>query len=164
MKLILITTLCFATLFSQAQSIERQVIGSTGGTASGGTIIVTSTVGETAIATLSGSLTLTQGYQQESSQPVSVEEIIVKANFSLYPNPTTGNSKLEITTENVSTSARIELYSADGKLISSQAIKLVAGSKSTTELNLSKQTAGAYFVKIIDSQAKLSKILRIIKQ
>jgi len=147
-----------------AQSIERQVIGCAGGTATVGSVIVTSTVGEVAVETLSGTLILTQGYQQASTQPVSVKEISVKAIFSIYPNPTTNNSILEITAENTNTSTTVELYSPNGKLISSQEIDLVAGSKSTTTLNLSSQAAGVYYIKIRDSQAKLSKTIRLIKQ
>lgn len=164
MKTIITIILFLGYNITSAQSIERAVIGSTGGTVTASTVIITSTVGEVAVASYSGTLTLTQGYQQSNSQSVSVKEIIVKATFSLFPNPTTQNAKLEIITENASASAKIELYSSRGKLISSQVINLIAGIKSTTKINLSSQAAGVYFVKIKDSQSKLSKTLRVIKQ
>ncbi len=61
---IILILLISSNAFSQV-SISRQVIGSTGGTASGSSIMVTSTVGETNIQTLfSVSNILTQGFQQ----------------------------------------------------------------------------------------------------
>jgi hypothetical protein len=147
-----------------AQSIERQVIGSTGGTSSSGTVIVTATAGECAVTTYTGSLILTQGYQQASFQQVSVKEIVINATYSLFPNPTTGLSKLEIITKNMSTSARIEIYSADGKLISSQEVSLVAGSKSIIQLDLTLQAKGVYLLQIKNSDSSLVKTLRIVKQ
>jgi hypothetical protein len=164
MKNILLIGLLISGYTITAQSIERQVIGSTGGTSSSGTVIVTATAGECIVTTYTGSLILTQGYQQTNSQSVSVKEVFVNASFSLFPNPTTGLSKLEITTKNLSTSARIEIYSAAGKLISSQEVSLIADSKSITLLDLTLQAKGVYLLQIKNSDSSLAKTLRIVKQ
>ena len=148
-----------------AQNIERQVIGSTGGTASSGTIIVTSTVGETAITTeTSSSLILTQGFQQANASSTSIEEITAKANYSLFPNPTTDIATLKITAENLNSSATVKIFSIAGKLISTQSLSLSSGVESTLQLDISNRAAGAYIVRITDSSSNLSKTRRLIKQ
>lgn len=165
MKTILLTLIFGTTISISAQSIERQVLGSTGGTFSSSSITVTSTVGETAVATFSGSLTLTQGYQQaDTNNSTSIHEITVKASYSLYPNPTTGKSNLAITTENSNAEIQILIYSAAGKLISTGNQSLIAGTTSRVELDLSIQAAGVYFIKIKDANNHISKTLRVIKQ
>ena len=164
MKTILTTLAILGTMSLSAQTIEKQVIGATGGTATAGTVIVTATVGEVSVKTLSGTLTLTQGYQQGSTGPVSVEEIKVDANYKLYPNPTTNGAKLEITTLNLDADASILLYSKEGKLLSTQKVILTSGVKSTVTIDLKSKEKGVYFVKILDSKSEISKTLRVVKQ
>lgn len=148
-----------------AQSLERQVLGSTGGTASAGSVIVTSTVGEMAVTTAtSSSIILSEGYQQSSSSIVSIDELTIQADYKLFPNPTTNIATLAITTENVNSTATVQVYSLMGQLISTQYLSLSSGVESTLQLDVSNQAAGAYFVKITDSSSALSKTIRLIKQ
>lgn len=164
MKNIIVICLLLTGYVVTAQSIERQVIGSTGGTVAAGSVLITSTIGECAVTTLSGTLTLTQGYQQANdSALVSLSEIAIRATYSLFPNPTSGISTLEITTKKLNTSMNIEVYSLAGKLISTQGILITAGTKSAIELNLTSQANGVYLVTIKEAQAKSSKTIKVIK-
>ena len=66
---ILIFTIALSNFLSAQVTISRQVIGSTGGTSVGATMMLTSTVGEANIQTLFsvGNVILTQGFQQTLS-------------------------------------------------------------------------------------------------
>ena len=65
MKTIIKLVLCLSFCFSQAQSIERQVISSAGTTLSNGTVSLDFTVGELAVTTITnGTTTLNQGFGQ----------------------------------------------------------------------------------------------------
>ena len=66
-KNIICIAIAFAGLHVNAQSIERQVIGSAGTTLSNGTVSLDFTVGELAVTTITdGTTTLTQGFHQET--------------------------------------------------------------------------------------------------
>lgn len=72
---------------------------------------------------------------------VGCEEMNV-ASFSLYPNPSTDVITIDLP-GNISGDARFEIYSNDGKLVSSD--KIIA---SKTSVNLSTMSAGTYFIKV----------------
>lgn len=165
MKPLLNMALCFATLFSQAQTIERQVVGSTGGTATSGNIIVTSTVGELAVSTqTSTNIILTEGYQQASdTNLISVKEIESITVMKLYPNPTRTSSNLEITA-NKDNVVAVTIYSAQGKLIKNSSFQLSAGKQSTIELDITNQASGVYFVKLTGENNAFNKTMRLVKQ
>jgi len=164
MKSLITITFFAVSFYSSAQSLERQVIGSTGGTSITSSLIVTSTVGEVAIATLASSSTiLTQGYQQAViGNSISVNEIENITKMTLFPNPTTNNSKLEITAGQ-SSQVTVAIYSAQGKLIENNTLALEAGVQSSVQLNVANQASGVYFVRITDENLTM-KTLRLIKQ
>jgi len=164
MKFILIILALIGSSSLFAQSIERQVIGSTGGTATAGSLTVTSTVGEMAVTTgTSSNIILTQGFQQASSTTVSIEELGIKADYNLFPNPTTNIATLAIKAENINSTATVQVFSLAGKLISTQSLSLSSGIESKLRLDVSNQAAGAYLVRITDSNSSLSKSMRLIK-
>lgn len=166
MKYILIILAIIGSSSLFAQSIERQVLGSTGGTATAGSVIVTSTVGEMAVTTgTSTSIILTEGFQQSNStSSISIEELEIIADYKLFPNPTTDMATLIITANDINTKATVQLYSLAGQLISTQLLNLTSGAESKLKLDVSNQAAGAYFVRITDSNSSLSKSMRLIKQ
>ena len=165
MKTVLTLILTTITINLSAQSIERQVIGSTGGTATTGSIIVTSTIGEVAVSTSStASIIQTQGYQQAAdSSSVSIAEIENIAKMRLYPNPTTNSAKLEITS-NFNSATTIAVYSMDGKLISSNSLALQSGIESSIQLDVSSQASGIYMIRIIGEDKSFLETMRLVKQ
>jgi len=85
-----------------AQSLERQVIGTSGGfqTASWGTL--SSTIGETmTITMLTSSLILTQGFQQSLQSDLAVNEISSSTPaIQIYPNPAVNRINVAINSSN----------------------------------------------------------------
>ena len=165
MKSLITLILSTIAISISAQSIERQVIGSTGGTATTGNIIVTSTTGEVAVSTNStASIVQTQGYQQAvDSSSVSIAEIENTAKMKLYPNPTTNSAKLEISS-NFNSATTIAVYSLDGKLISSNSLTLTSGIESSIQIDVSAQASGVYIIRIIGEDNSFLETMRLVKQ
>ena len=165
MKSLITLILSTIAISISAQSIERQVIGSTGGTATTGNIIVTSTTGEVAVSTNStASIVQTQGYQQAvDSSSVSIAEIENTAKMKLYPNPTTNSAKLEISS-NFNSATTIAVYSLDGKLISSNSLTLTSGIESSIQIDVSAQASGIYMIRIIGEDNSFLETMRLVKQ
>jgi hypothetical protein len=83
-----------STFIMNAQSIERQVIGSAGTTLSNGTISIDFTVGELAVTTITdGTTTLTQGFHQPTIVlSILVDPVVFLQGAALNPN--TGEESL----------------------------------------------------------------------
>jgi Secretion system C-terminal sorting domain len=118
MKKITIISLAF-TLFTSstsfAQSIERQVIGSAGGSFSG-TFQLDWTAGETVTNTASsGSVILTQGFQQPPAVPNAIKSISTPMQLKVYPVPTSNEVNLIWTGEKPNFT--LQLYSISGALL-----------------------------------------------
>ncbi len=97
-----------------SQSIERQVIGSSGATFVSTTMTLDYTVGDIAIYTVQdeGSV-LTQGFHQPPyAIAVTPEPPIDPTELSLYPNPTSGLVMIEGDTVNT-----VEVYTVTGQRI-----------------------------------------------
>lgn len=92
----LLGLLSLATL--RAQSIERSVIGATGGYAQTSSGSVSSTVGEIATTTVSsGSVILTQGFQQPvQGDFTSIRRPELTVRYQVYPNPTAEALHIEL--------------------------------------------------------------------
>lgn len=78
---------------------------------------------------------------------------LAQEDISIYPNPTNNF----VTLSGVEGSATIELYNVLGKIVLSQKI-----TKDKTEIDLSKETNGVYFIKIITENNSVTK--KIIKE
>jgi hypothetical protein len=73
MKTIIKIMFCLCLCFSQAQTIERQVLGSAGTTLSNGTVSLDFTLGELAVTTITnGTTTLNQGFHQTRKVFISI--------------------------------------------------------------------------------------------
>lgn len=155
MKIYFIPLLLFLSLNVHAQSIERQVIGTTGASYNSGTIILDQTLGESVILTHdNGSIILTQGFHQPSATgSIGISELGTNA-FSIYPNPT--QDVFTVTNES-SEEFEISLYSTDGKLIlREKAMGLI-------QLSLGEYAYGSYYIQLLpESGSRIHS--KIIKQ
>ncbi|MEM6686296.1 MAG: hypothetical protein AAF617_10980, partial [Bacteroidota bacterium] len=92
--LLIITILLFVVFYTNAQTIERQVIGSAGTTLSNANSTIEFSVGETAITTISdGTTTISQGFQQ------GTVKLLIRIHTKVYLqgaalNPFTGQENL----------------------------------------------------------------------
>jgi Secretion system C-terminal sorting domain len=112
--------------------------------------IVTSSIGEPAIFTLSGSnLILTQGFLQPEILPCS------ELNFSYYPNPAKGEIIVEANGCEVQIQV-MELYDSWGRKIT-----VIKPSKDN-KVQLGDISPGVYYIKILLTNTE-SKTIKIVK-
>lgn len=167
MKNLITICLIISGLTARSQTIEKQVIGNLGGISSGGSYSVDCTVGETAVDTFSsGSILLYQGYHHpaDTVNSTSVPEIKLMASAILFPNPTSANAILRISGASVSTNLLVQVYSLEGKLISTSKMVVNKSSRSETSIDLGSESAGVYLVRITDKNSLYTQSLRLTKQ
>jgi hypothetical protein len=164
-KIFLLILVMSVTFGLRAQSIERYVIGSAGGTYFDGVNFeMDYTVGEVAITTISNSSnTLTQGFQQPFKLTwVSVQEISDNpSQVILYPNPIV--DQLNISIQNAQTGAyRVMVYDLLGQLLIDQSTG--AGFDGTAQLSVDfdRYATGNYFVRIMHEQ-KIIQTGKVVK-
>lgn len=165
MKTLLTLFIILITLNLSAQSIERQVIGSLGNTFTSSNLIVTSTVGEVAVATNSNAnIMLTEGYQQAIvTVPSSINGLSNFSKLALFPNPTTDIATLDIKA-NISLSTMVRVLSAEGKLIKQISTQIEPGVSSSVLLDMTAEASGVYLIHITSAQEGFSEVMRLVKQ
>lgn len=128
-----------------SQSIERSVIGSSGGFSAVGNVQLSWTAGETVIATASaGSVILTQGFQQPETGTSSVKPVDLASVLKVYPNPSNGIFKVSYATNAASAADMVSttVYDGAGKMVySGRKMDLSSGE---AELDLSNLPGGVY--------------------
>lgn len=129
-----------------AQTMERQVAATGGGTASAGNgIQIDYTIGESVIAPLSGAgLLLTQGFQQPFTYVLGANSIFPF--LAMYPNPTQGNTILHFSLPAEGT-LEVLVYNAIGQRVL-QATMHYGSGESQYLLQTERLLAGTYFVTV----------------
>ena len=166
MKNIIICLFTIATIGINAQSIERQVIATTGGIQVGSSIELSSTVGEPVVGEVSsGTIHLNQGYQQSSAQSnnTSVEEEIV-LNYSLYPNPATDFVVVNLENKGAEENISLNLYSLEGVLVFSETLFIPQRGTTSTKIDISQLASGVYSLRVSNADTGNFETLQIIKQ
>ena len=104
---------------SIAQSVDRHVVSSGGKEFSNSSARIAFTIGEPVTETfLSGNATATQGFHQGTINITSIREQIPELEISIFPNPTSDFLNVKINETGI-----WELYSLEGKLVSTGAIQ-----------------------------------------
>lgn len=134
------------TTFGFTQSLERNVIASSGNFSSNSTISISSTLGEVFVTTLDGSSGgLTQGFQQPTNSIIDgIKSEYEDLGISLFPNPTNGSFNLNMNFE-VSEKIKITLNDVLGRNIENRNIITTALNES---FNLENEGDGIYFIQI----------------
>ena len=146
-----------------AQTIERQVIGSTGGYGTGTNIQVSSTVGETVVATGSSStVVLTQGFQQPGSGAVGIEEKELGFSMNVYPNPTTESVTLDFECERA-LEIKIELMDVAGKSYTLPESQINVSGNEKHQVDFSGLANGNYFIRLTTTDGALDRSVKILK-
>lgn len=166
-KLILLSCILTGNVVThvQAQSIERQVIASLGGSYSGSDLQADFTVGESVTTTLAeGSFILTQGFQQPLREGSSaIEQHQVAVDYRLYPNPATGSITLELNSKAQAT-IKVMITDITGRVLyqDNTGIPIYPAYKQT--FDISTFAAGAYVLSIKDTtKGQLIHGLKFIK-
>ncbi len=159
MKQILLYAFLAAPLALISQSMERQVIASTGGYAETSTLQVTSTVGQTIQATASSTyFIITQGFQQPESGLVGVEEFEIEMSVDIYPNPTTEQLIIQILTPKVMRiSARV--LDMQGKEMGISFTNVHFSAHTQQSLDVSTLPTGQYLVSFFDEKSDLGTVI-----
>ena len=147
---------CFSCISIAAfsQTIERQLIGSTGFSVQLSTAGVDCTVGEPLIAfSTSADNILSQGFLQPDMDGIISVEQFESAIISLYPNPT--RSQFFIETNEVIT--QLEMFDASGRLVFSIGLNAPSGAINPGDLG-----QGVYHVRITTADKIYSRKIQIL--
>ncbi len=159
-NLLAFIALLFFFQISAQVTVERQLIGSIGGSFVNGNIDLNFSVGEAVITTeTSGSIILTQGFQQADDNAVGIDEISKEIGIKIFPNPFTSSVTIEFT-DNDSKNGDIsfKIYNNQGKIVYKQDEHLSNGYGNKIQLDLSHLIAGHYIVFITDANDRVSRI------
>lgn len=140
---------------ASGQSIERSVIGSLGGYSSSGNVSLSFTVGETVVSTVSsGSVILTQGFQQPTTASTGVKQVSHFGNLTVFPNPSSGlfQIKLENSLGNNNDLLKAEVYDGAGKLVLSNQIQI---NQQNGSIDLSHLPSGIYHLGLSNSMGSM---------
>lgn len=149
--------------FLQAQTAERSVISSSGGSYSGPALQVDYTIGEMVISTVnnSGNI-LTQGFQQPGLITTKIEDISdVNMDISFYPNPCTDQLNIRFN-EPDELILKAELFDVTGKRILAKEFDVASRIPATISFDLANVATGAYYMRI-SSDSKQVANFKVIK-
>jgi len=146
--------------FSMAQTADPQLVSTSGASFSNGSYQLDWSIGEVVTAThTEGNYTLTQGFHQDKYTVVSVEDLAIEMNVSVYPNPTTDFVTLNFQdAENIGANSGLTLTDMNGKIILQENI-----TETEKQLDFSNYSPGIYFITVTESGKKL-KNFKIIKK
>jgi hypothetical protein len=164
MKNIIVIITALMPVALTAQTAERQVIGSAGNFTALTDIQVSSTVGEVVVATASvaGTITLTQGFQQADGGNVGIDEPELGFSMNAYPNPTRNSVILDFTADR-NLEVEIGLFDLQGKSFPLNETKLNISGNVKHSVDLSGMAAGNYFIKLTNGDGKLNRAIKIQK-
>lgn len=137
-----------------AQSLERQVIGSGGGThyRSDSAVLLNFQTGETVVETMiSGAFALTQGFEQPDSLQSASE--VVDITYTFYPNPVTELAQLRIVSP-VDVQLTLKITDLNGKVFWEKQIDLKAGAERTIRLPVQDLATGYYLLYFYDPSGR----------
>ncbi|MBA4321533.1 MAG: hypothetical protein C0408_01825 [Odoribacter sp.] len=158
----LILMMILFALSAGAQQIKQEVISSAGGfnVASGNTISISWTLGETIIPTFTssdGTLILTHGFQQKYIITAVEENFLDPVQVTVFPNPASDIVNIEFDTP---TDGEIKLFLLDtqGRLVKTDQIEAAVTNK---QINLQDLSTGIYYLRLV--KGKLVNVYKVIK-
>jgi hypothetical protein len=145
-----------------AQSLKQDVISSAGGfnVASGGTISISWTLGETIIPTFAsqdGSLILTHGFQQKIIITTEVENILEPISVTIYPNPASEVINIKFDTP-VDGEIIFFLINNQGGMAKTGKIEAATTNK---EINMQDLPSGIYYLRL--TKGNLVNVYKVVK-
>ena len=152
-SLSLVLVLCGAAQCT-AQTLDRQVIGTSGNQYITAAATMDFTIGEPVTATLTGQNGIaTQGFHQGTISITSVRETLSLSELSVYPNPTTDMLTISTAIEN----ALWQLHTLDGKIVTSGRLNIGSTTVDVTSL------AQATYMLTITAPSQRVNTYRIVK-
>lgn len=150
-------SLFIITLLSGVSVFGQEVISSSGQTHSSGQLIVSQTIGETVVGTISNGTIANQGFHQSETVITGIYERDESLELTVYPNPFA---------ERLVISSEVELGSITVYNILGIAVyeRLIQKGQTSVELQLSDLTAGQYLIRVTSVNRPKSSTYSIIKQ
>ncbi len=147
-KLLMLLAGSAGFLLVNGQSIEPQVVASTGGYFTSATATLSATGGETVIETVtSANSIITQGFQQPDNEGVGIVEKGAGIDVSIYPNPTF--DQVSVSINNSQGNYDVALFDITGK----QLVRHTYGSnQQKLNVDLSALAAGNYILQVTDNR------------
>jgi hypothetical protein len=154
-----ITILIFSISTAFTQSINKQIIASSGNTTSNTTHQLTATIGEPIIGLKSNTVSINQGFLAAAiiTTTLSVEELITDSSIKIYPNPIVDLVHIDIANNTGSVTAT--LYSITGKQVAFQKINTTRQT-----MNLNHLANGMYLMQLYFKETNTIKSFKIIKK
>ncbi|MFA6150641.1 MAG: T9SS type A sorting domain-containing protein [Chitinophagaceae bacterium] len=163
-KQMLVMLILGFSLSSLAQTADRQVIGSTGGTYAGASMQTEYTTGEVVTSSgLAGTFTLNQGFHQNPTNGTGIQEKNLTVNFSLFPNPAPNQIALSINTKEAF-QLKISLTNVTGQTLFGDEKAAPVTNNYKRDISLVEFSSGVYFVNLYDENNSLLKSIKFIKQ
>ena len=164
MKFLLLFIAClFLMSKSHAQSISKQVIGSSGLPISKGTYTINFTVGEAIVGDINNGISVQQGFWAELSGDgtLSIETLINPINeIEVFPNPTVNLVQIQFRQKNAN-NYTVQLFDINGKEI----YKFNKTSQLQTKtFSISHLAPGMYLLLVRDTQSDYNRTFKILKQ
>lgn len=148
----LCSVLLCVTIQAHAQSIERQVIASSGNSLANSSGSIEFTIAETVTQNMSSAnYNLSNGFHQPSIVVTAVNQMNSLDGIRIFPNPS--SQWLVVQFNKLPSSTLLELFDVDGKLLQSS-----YANELQTTLSLKDLANGAYYLKI-----NSSRVYKIIK-
>ena len=152
-----VIALLMSSNYINAQTINRSVVSSSGGSAKLDNLNVDWTLGELAILTLrTEDLILTQGFHQPILTATTLATELEDLNFNIYPNPTSSTIFID---QDKPITWDVSIVNQVGLLEQNHRI----GSSHST-IDLSNLISGVYLIIIREANGSRHVIYRLIKQ
>ena len=143
-------------------TLTPSVIASGGGYAEADNIIISWTLGELAVTTLTGDgMILTQGFQQPFDIGVGFRPEEVDWKISVYPNPVTDVLRIRFGLENPQ-DFLVEIQDVTGRIFIQEQYKRILPGE-ILQINTSDFIEGVYFLKLSSPDRDRVKVLSIRK-
>ena len=153
-KILLFLSIVLSNNSVFAQSITPSVINSTGGTATAGNLIIDWNVGESLTTTQTNGVIVTNGQLQPIDHIISVQELNITWDISVFPNPT--RDEFVITTPNAGV-FEASLFDLAGKFISKQVLM------SSNRMDIRALSNGSYYLQVRNTASQEFKTITLIK-
>jgi len=147
-----------------AQTVSRQVIGTTGGTTTAGTLKISSTAGEAITQTVvAGTLTLTQGFQQpDAGLASSVDQPAIEIGYEVYPNPTQDFWNIRLTSPSAQV-VDLRLTDMQGRTLPGYSARVNLLAAQTRTWDVSQLAAGTYLLQVMSVDGRYQAQLKLQK-
>lgn len=146
---------------ASAQTAQRQVLSSYGGSASSSQVYVSHTAGQLMVGTeTAGTITLTQGFEQGQASTVSIDEKQL-GKMLIFPNPVSNTLNFKAT-QFEGNELQVEMIDLSGKIILSEKWNNLNKSIDR-QIAVGQLPAGEYLLKVHNNDG-LDKVFRFVKE